>query len=421
MRKLYSRLIIIILAVLLLFPIADMLPHAHASGGTQANAATSFKGTAFTSLIHGDSYITGLGKLSKITLYLATTNDPDEFPRKSDGSVDVSNVAATRKDGQPLFVKFGKSIINRENYSIPQASYVNLDTSKLDSLIDLKNGQKRAPAYNTKIGNTQATSMGMPEWYVSGNNNHTAVVDWVKDAANVAKSGTQKFDNLSKVIFKVAESSDPAKAVGLSAVNNVLYRTKTKATFNYKDASGKNIDLNVNAALPWGATGTSQDNNRGLATWLIIYEPVIHYAQDPHKLFYGSKGGNHFLMTATDAILTNMHSGTSGYVSVEKFARNTPTITAHYNYCRICDKTWYGYPGWSKANIPLAKNCPTSGCKGAQIGVYIGETKYNRQPFMVFAGIRTMSNTFHTDHTSSSCVSYTKLFRLVLSCPPLIT
>ena len=156
----------------------------------------------------------------------------------------------------PYSQKFGKSIINKENYSIPQ-TLCKPRHIKARQFNRPKEWTERAPAYNAKLGNTQATSMGMPEWLVSGNNNHTAVVNWVKDSNNVSKGGTEKFQNLNEIIVQVAKSSDPAKAVGLSAVNNVLYRTKTKATFNYKDASGKNIDLNVNAALPWGATGTN--------------------------------------------------------------------------------------------------------------------------------------------------------------------
>jgi hypothetical protein len=193
---------------------------------------------------------------------------------------------------------------------------------------------------------------------------------------------------LRTIITEVAEKSDSLNAIGRSAINNVLYQTLQKASFLYLDKNGQKKELTANDILP-----TEPDN---LASWLIVYEPVINLHQDPNKMFFDDKGGNNFLLTATDAILTNMHSGTPGYPSVVKFFNGAPKLTMQYNHCSICDTTWYGYPDWPHSNLPLALFCPFP-CLGV-INDYDGVQTTTRNPFLVLSPIRNAAKNFTIEH-----------------------
>jgi hypothetical protein len=81
---------------------------------------------------------------------------------------------------------------------------------------------------------------------------------------------------LRTIITEVAEKSDSLNAIGRSAINNVLYQTLQKASFLYLDKNGQKKELTANDILP-----TEPDN---LASWLIVYEPVINLHQDPNKI-----------------------------------------------------------------------------------------------------------------------------------------
>lgn len=364
-----------------------------ATSGTHANSATTLGGNNLHGIWNGDSYISGYGNFSKITLYIARTNDLNEFPRNSDGTVNMSDVSVTDSSGKPLFVKFGKSIIDKENYNLPTTSYVNLDTCKYDTLIDFKSNTKRAPAYKTKISDSQVKSIGLPEWLKADNSsNQSAVVNWITDTANASQMGTDRFKNLTKIIIRVAETSDASSATGLSAVNNMLASTKAKTTFDYKDAKEQEINLAVSNVMPWTPTGTDTDEVKGIAYWIVVYEPVLYYVQDPNKMFYPRSGGNSFLMSASDAILTNMYSGTSNYPSIVKFGTGTPALQAAYNHCNIDGTTWFGYPSWKNSSLPLATYDPLP-CPGVTKD-YDGVKYITRYPFAMTSAMKAAGKTF---------------------------
>ena len=111
----------------------------YAANETRANTATSFSGSTLKSIMPGDSWVSGYGAYAKVTLYLATTNDINQgIVYNENNLIDMERTPVTRKDGEPMFVKFGQSIITKNDYVMPQASYVNLYTSKFDALIDYK-------------------------------------------------------------------------------------------------------------------------------------------------------------------------------------------------------------------------------------------------------------------------------------------
>lgn len=350
-------------------------------GGTRANSATSFSGSRSGNVLHGDSTVRGYGNYAKLTLYLATTNDINKgIVFTSDGLIDMENTPATRNDGEPMFVKYGRSIIDREGYTLPAASYANLATSKVDTLIDYKNGEKRYPIYNssTLLTNSQLSNIGIPEWLTpDDDSNQPAVVSWFKGNDDAVTAS----DNLKDIILAVSRQEDDAYDI-FDRVNNVLWATKSKASFDYKDKKGKEINLSAANVMP----------EDGVAYWLVIYEPVINYNQDPNKMFFPSTGGNNFLITASDAVLQNMHSGAAGYPSVVKFGNGTPQLTMKSNHCRICNLTWFGYPDWPHSYLPLAYYCPLP-CPGVSSD-YDGVQSTVRFPFAIGTPTRSMGRLF---------------------------
>jgi hypothetical protein len=365
----------------------------YAANETRANTATSFSGSTLKSVMPSDSQVSGYGAYAKVTLYLATTNDETQgmvFKKDADGKkyIDMENTPVTRKDGEPMFVKFGQSIITKNDYVMPQASYVNLYTSKFDALIDYKKGEKHYPVYDTMLTDSQLSDIGVPRWivYINGvaTNNHTNVVNYFKGNGNAILAS----ENLRDIIFEVAEKSDSLNAIGRSAINNVLNKTKQKASFWYLNDNGQKVELSVDDILP-----TNPDN---LANWLIVYEPVINYHEDPNKMFFPTKGGSNFLITATDAVLQNMHAGAEGYQSVVKFLNGSPKVVMHYNHCRLCDLTWYGYPEWPHANLPLATYCPLP-CPGVSSD-YDGVKTKDRYPFSISSAVKAAAKNFTIEY-----------------------
>lgn len=383
-NKIKLLLLLVIIILTLLIPINVL-----ATNETRANTATSFSGSTLKSIMPGDSWVSGYGAYAKVTLYLATTNDINQgIVYNENNLIDMERTPVTRKDGEPMFVKFGRSIITKIDYTMPQASYVNLTTCKLDTLIDFKKGEKHYPVYYETLTDSQLSDIGVPRWikYVDGiaTNNHASVINYFKGNGNAVTAS----ETLHDIIIEVAEKSDNSEATGFDTVKNILYRTLQNANFSYLDEDGQKVDLSVKIILP--------TNNNNLANWLIVYEPVINLHQDPNKMFFGDKGGNNFLLTATDAILTNMHSGTPGYPSVVKFFNGAPRLTMQYNHCSICDTTWYGYPDWPHSNLPLALFCPFP-CLGV-INDYDGVQTTTRNPFLVLSPIRNAAKNFTIEH-----------------------
>ena len=381
MSKIKSFMLNIFIITMILTAVSVLsMPSAYAEG-THANSATSFSGTKTGSTMHGDSYITEYGNFAKITLYLATTNDPKKgIVFTPDGTIDMTKTPATRLDGEPMFVKFGQSIIDAENIYYYVPSYANLKTNKLDTLIDLKRGEKRYPEYDSSsiLKRSDLATLEIPPWLTYDEDpNHTAVISWFT-AEGDAKTAN---DRLFNIIMEVARRSDDTNSIQ-SKIKNTLAIATQKAKFAYIDKSGKEVSLSYDNISP----------DLDLVYWLIVYEPVINYAQDPHKLFYPTTGGNSFLFTASDAILQNMNSGAPGYPSVEKFANGNPIVTMKYNHCNLCDLTWFGYPDWPHSSFPLATYCPLP-CLGTTRH-YDGVQTLARRPFAINNVITNTSRLF---------------------------
>lgn len=360
----------------------------YAANETRANTATSFSGSTLKSIMPGDSWVSGYGAYAKVTLYLATTNDINQgIVYNENNLIDMERTPVTRKDGEPMFVKFGRSIITKIDYTMPQASYVNLTTCKLDTLIDFKKGEKHYPVYYETLTDSQLSDIGVPRWikYVDGiaTNNHEEVVGFFRGNG----SSEIASNHLKKIISEVAKQSDNATYI-TDRLSNVLNKTKQKANFSYQATNGDKINLSVANILP--------DNEHYYAHWLIVYEPVINYHEDPNKMFFPTKGGSNFLITATDAVLQNMHAGAEGYQSVVKFLNGSPKVVMHYNHCRLCDLTWYGYPEWPHANLPLATYCPLP-CLGVSSD-YDGVKTKDRYPFSISSAVKAAAKNFTIEY-----------------------
>jgi len=285
MKKNSTRIMkIISLSVVLIISLL-ITTHVYAANETHANTATSFSGSTLKSIMPGDSWVSGYGAYAKVTLYLATTNDETQgmvFKKDADGKkyIDMENTPVTRKDGEPMFVKFGQSIITKNDYVMPQASYVNLYTSKFDALIDYKKGEKHYPVYpvyDTMLTDSQLSDIGVPRWivYINGvaTNNHTNVVNYFKGNGNAILAS----ENLRDIIFEVAEKSDSSSATDYTAVNNILHQTKQKASFSYLDKNGQSKELSVDNILP-----TNPDN---LATGLSSTSQLLTTMRTQIKCF----------------------------------------------------------------------------------------------------------------------------------------
>jgi hypothetical protein len=376
----------LLVAALVILITALSTQNVFAESATRANSATSALKPNFSSRITGDSYTSDLGGYSKITLYLATTNDPNELYVDKDNYLgDMAKVTAARKDGSPMFIQFGKSvIIHTGKLALPSNMYANRTTSKYDTLVDFKKGKTTAPAYTSTDKVTTANISttdglpGLPDWLKSDDStNQTNVSGWFMNAVN-------KFQNLRYTVLEVAAKSDSSGASGLTAVGNVLSTTLKKTTFKYTDENGQALTLDKRNVMP------GEDK----AVWLVIYEPVIAYVQDPNKMFFPSKTQNSFLFTASDAVLANAKAGTSGYPVYAKFAAGTPKLTLEYNHDRDCGYTWYGYPDWNPS-IPLARFCPLPCPSVGQH--YDGVKTTTRSPFAIPTPIKMAATCFTVD------------------------
>lgn len=376
----------LLVAALVILITALSTQNVFAESATRANSATSALKPNFSSRITGDSYTSDLGGYSKITLYLATTNDPNELYVDKDNYLgDMAKVTAARKDGSPMFIQFGKSvIIHTGKLALPSNMYANRTTSKYDTLVDFKKGKTTAPAYTSTDKVTTANISttdglpGLPDWLKSDDStNQTNVSGWFMNAVN-------KFQNLRYTVLEVAAKSDSSGASGLTAVGNVLSTTLKKTTFKYTDENGQALTLDKRNVMP------GEDK----AVWLVIYEPVIAYVQDPNKMFFPSKTQNSFLFTASDAVLANAKAGTSGYPVYAKFAAGTPKLTLQYNHDRDCGYTWYGYPDWNPS-IPLARFCPLPCPSVGQH--YDGVKTISRSPFAIPTPIKQAAQYFYAD------------------------
>lgn len=375
-----TRVFMLVAAFIILITILST-QNVFAESATRANSATSMSGNpSFRSLITGDSYTSKLGSFSKVTLYLSTTNDPSEISIGSDGYIDMSKTSITRKDKQPMFVQFGKPIIIKAGDPLSKTAYVNLVTSKLETLVGFDKGDKKAPEYtsSTKIAPSGMVDdlAGFPEWLTSSDtSNQKNVVSWFSNTAN-------DFANLRNLIARVADPTGTKNPT--TARKSALEAALTKATFNYKKDDGSSLTLTAVNILP----------GEDYAYWLIVYEPVVSYIQDPNQIFFPGKGGNAFLFTASDAVLANAKAGTSGYPVIAKFAAGTPKLTLEYNHDPDCNYMWYGYPGWTPP-IPLAKWCPLPCPSVGQH--YDGVKTVTRSPFAIPTPIVQMATYFYAN------------------------
>lgn len=387
MKRIPSHVMkLISLSVLLIMIISNTT---YAAGGNvvNSNAATSYDGDKLDAILYGDSKIDGNGRYAKITLYIATANITSEgIALDKNKYMDMTNTLATRKDGAPMFVKFGKSIItNSANEGILLNSYTNLATCRYDELINFKAGSNHYPVYDnsTLLSNKDlVTSLNVPRWTVYPNDKETNNFAEVKKYFTGNGNNEIASETLRKIIVKVAEKSHGAGNKGTEAVNNVLYSIKQNVKFKYKDKNGKDIDLQARHVLP-----TMPDY---VANWLIVYEPVTNYIEDPQNVFYPKIPTHSFLMTVSDAVLANAHAGTSGYPCTVKFIQGTPAVTLTRNYCKKCGKSWYGYPKWPHSDFPIASRCPNN-CSPSN---YTGEKEEVRYPFGIGKTFRVASKRY---------------------------
>lgn len=179
----------IIGVLLLLVMLLSIMPAAFA--GSDSNQWTTNGKLSASTVMAGDSYVTGDGRPMKVTLYLGTTNDTRYMPTKADGTVDPSKADLGK------MIKFGKSFIvsgsGTDERGRALFGYANLSTCKIDALVDLRSGTKIAPSYKDSSGKLVEVSesngrlvviSGLPAWEAGDKPNSVPIKSWYSDAQN---------------------------------------------------------------------------------------------------------------------------------------------------------------------------------------------------------------------------------------------